>query len=215
MSNRIIIATCGFSSSGKDTISDFIVKTYPNFRKVSFAGNLKAAIGAIFNYDKELLEGQSVESREWRESIDVFWSKKMGREVTPRKLLQFFGTEIMRMQFHSEIWVNAVEHKIVSNPDVNFVVSDLRFQNEMVMLKNLGANIWNIRQKKLPVWWDEAVKYNNNLANSFDTSLLHISEYEWIRANNCYDEIIQNTFGKLQETFDCVNNLINNKLNSM
>ncbi len=42
----------------------------------------------MFNWDREMLEGNTKESREWREKPDAFWSKQMDKEITPRWVLQ-------------------------------------------------------------------------------------------------------------------------------
>ena len=69
MTQKLIIGICGFQGSGKDTVADYLVNTH-DFRRISFAGTLKDAVSAIFGWDRELLEGRTRESREWREQID-------------------------------------------------------------------------------------------------------------------------------------------------
>ncbi len=93
----MLIGVVGLIGSGKGTVADRIEQKH-GFRKDSFAKSLKDAVSSMFNWDRELLEGKGNASREWREQPDKFWSEKFGKEVTPRWVLQYFGTEVMRGQ---------------------------------------------------------------------------------------------------------------------
>ena len=59
-----IIGICGFIGSGKDTAADYLVN-FHGFRRDSFAATLKDAVGAVFGWDRELLEGRTKEARAW------------------------------------------------------------------------------------------------------------------------------------------------------
>ena len=87
-----IVGICGLIGSGKDTVAKRLIENH-GFQKVSFAETLKDATADIFQWPRELLEGDTDESRVWREREDFWWSKKLGWKVTPRKALQIMGTE--------------------------------------------------------------------------------------------------------------------------
>ena len=91
----MLIGLVGLIGSGKDTVAERLV-TQHGFERDSFAKSLKDATASIFGWDRELLEGNTKESREWREQPDIFWSKKFNKEITPRWVLQYFGTEVCR-----------------------------------------------------------------------------------------------------------------------
>ena len=101
----MVIGICGLISSGKDTIADYLIKEH-NFHKISFADKLKDSVATMFSWDRELLDGKTIESREWREQVDSYWSAETGRTITPRLVLQEFGTECMRNGFYDGIWVS-------------------------------------------------------------------------------------------------------------
>ena len=79
-----LIAICGFQGSGKDTLANILIEKY-GYTKVSFGGILKDAISIIFNWDRDLLEGTTIKSREWRETVDDWWAKRLDiPNLTPR-----------------------------------------------------------------------------------------------------------------------------------
>ena len=69
---NMIIGICGLIGSGKGTVADVLVDQ--GFKKVSFADRLKDGVSTIFGWDRAMLEGDTDESRQWREQRDDFWS---------------------------------------------------------------------------------------------------------------------------------------------
>ena len=132
----MIIGICGLIGSGKGTVADTLVTTY-GFQKLSFADKLKDAVSEMFEWPRQMLEGKTPQSRDWRERPDAFWSSEMGKDITPRHVLQVFGTECMRHGFFDGVWVSLVKKKIQENPNTNWVLPDTRFPNEVNMIKNL------------------------------------------------------------------------------
>ena len=107
-----IIAIAGFIGSGKDTAAEYLINNH-NFTKLSFAGALKDCVSVVFGWDRVLLEGETLESRQWREQIDPWWAKRLDMpNLTPRWVLQYWGTEVCRISFHKDIWVAALENKL-------------------------------------------------------------------------------------------------------
>ena len=68
----MIVGICGLIGSGKGTVADILVEQ--GFTKVSFADKLKDGVSTIFGWDRSLLEGDTDESRDWREQADEFWT---------------------------------------------------------------------------------------------------------------------------------------------
>ena len=128
----MLIGICGLIGSGKDTVAQNLIDNH-NFVKISFADKLKDAVGVMFNWDRTLLDGKTDESRNWREQIDQYWTQETGREITPRLVLQEFGTECMRNGFYDGIWVSLTKKHIIDNPNTNFVIPDVRFPNKTKM----------------------------------------------------------------------------------
>lgn len=127
----MIIGITGFIGSGKDTAADYLC-TFHGFKRVSFAGTLKDAVAAVFGWDRDLLEGSTKMSREWREQVDEWWANRLDiPHLTPRWVLQQWGTEVCRNGFHNDIWVASVENKLRMTQD-NIVITDCRFANEEI-----------------------------------------------------------------------------------
>ncbi len=104
----MIIGICGLIGSGKGTVADILVEQ--GFKKVSFADKLKDGVSTIFGWDRAMLEGDTDESRQWREQRDDFWSNETKMEVTPRLVLQLFGTDCMRNGFDDGVWVSHLKN---------------------------------------------------------------------------------------------------------
>jgi hypothetical protein len=187
---RKIIAFAGLIGSGKGTAADHLINNH-NFVGLSFAGSLKDCLSAVFHWDRELLEGITPESREWRERVDSYWAEKLQiKNFTPRMAMQNIGTDLFRNHFNDSIWTHSLEKKIL-NLNSNVVISDLRFFNESVMLRNLGANIVRIVRGDDPVWYSLARICPDDMKILYPN--VHASEYGW--ASIEFDVIIDNDSG--------------------
>ena len=190
----MIIGIAGLIGSGKGTVADILVEQH-DFTKISFAGKLKDGVASSFGWDRKLLEGDTDESREWRETVDEFWTKETGREITPRLVLQEFGTDCMRNGFYQGIWVSLLKQEILNNSQNNYIIPDVRFKNEIKVIKDIGGQVWNVRRGELPNWWGYAIQDNNNTKSSLMKdyhSDVHQSEWRWIDKDKQFDIIIQN-----------------------
>lgn len=181
----MLIGICGFKSSGKDTIADYLVKEY-GFIRLSFASVLKDIVSIMFNWPRDKLEGLTKEDREWREQVDYWWSRTLKMpQLTPRYVMQYFATDLFRDKFHPDIWVKIVENKlnnIINNPNTNIVISDCRFENEINMILRLGGKIIQVH-RNVPKWFH---KYRDG-EDRYEIDMLHRSEIEWIRCYRDYD----------------------------
>jgi hypothetical protein len=178
----MIIGICGLLGSGKDTLAQILIDKY-NFEKLSFASKLKDIVSILFSWNRKLLEGDTLESRKWREEKDEWWSTKLGKDITPRWVLQNIGTDVFRNHFNDNIWLLVVEKTLMSNLHKNYVITDCRFPNEIQMLKKFGAKIINIR-RNTPNW------FYQYLNEDILPRGVHPSETSWIKTN--FDLIIEN-----------------------
>jgi hypothetical protein len=191
----MLIGVVGLIGSGKGTVSDRLEQKH-NFRKDSFAKSLKDAVSSMFNWDREMLEGKTDESRAWREKPDVFWSKRFGKDVTPRWVLQYFGTEVMRQGMHDSIWIDSCMARYDGKPTV---IADTRFENEIKIIREMGGSILLVKRGQDPDWFTDYVEGNVVPKN------VHLSEYAWAKSE--YDHLITND-GTLENLHSKIDNLI-------
>lgn len=196
MSN--IIGICGFMGSGKDTIADYLVNTY-GFRRESFANSLKDAVASTFNWDREMLEGRSKSSREWREQVDEWWAKRLDMpNLTPRWVLQYFGTEVVRNGFHDDMWIASLENRLAQSTD-DIVITDCRFPNELKAIRGAGGQCIRVKRGEEPEWYEAAKQFNKGPKRNMSWALsrgqlehkgIHPSEYSWVGQK--FDAVLTN-----------------------
>lgn len=206
----MILGVCGLIGSGKDTIADYLVN-FHEFRRDSFAGSLKDAVAFVFGWDREMLEGRTKQSREWRERVDPWWSKRLNMpNLTPRWVLQYWGTEVCRKGFNDDIWIASLENKLQNTTD-NVVISDCRFPNEIAAIKNAGGKVIWVKRGSLPTWYDTALSANqgNEIEKKLMSELgIHASEWSWIGTE--FDAIIDNNQG-IGDLYKSIELLVNNQ----
>ena len=107
--------------------------------------------------------------------------------LTPRWVLQNWGTEVCRYGFHTDIWIASLENKLhKTNEDI--VISDCRFPNEISMIKSLGGTTVRVRRGSDPSWYKSALAVNAGMGkigwslgkSELDKQGIHPSEYAWI-----------------------------------
>lgn len=203
----MIIGICGLIGSGKDTAADYLVN-FHEFRRDSFAATLKDAVAAVFGWDRELLEGRTKAAREWREQVDVWWAVRLGiPTLTPRWVLQQWGTEVCRKSFHDDIWIASVENKLRLSTD-NIVISDCRFPNEIKSIKSQGGKIVWIQRGVIPHWYSVAEQANRGDTKArtwLDAEGIHASEYSW--AGTQFDTVVNNN-GSVEELYSQIKSLV-------
>jgi hypothetical protein len=194
----MLVGITGLIGSGKDTIADYLC-THHGFKRMSFAASLKDAVAAVFGWERELLEGSTKSSREWREQIDPWWSKRLDiPHLTPRWVLQQWGTEVLRGHFHNDIWIASVEYRLLNNRD-DTVITDCRFPNELSAIKRAGGITVRANRGPQPDWYEAAVSFNRGewgnttwaiSKRKLDDLGIHPSEYSSVGLD--YDYHIDN-----------------------
>jgi hypothetical protein len=183
----MIIGVCGFIGSGKDTIADYLTN-FHGYRRESFANSLKDAVAYVFGWDRTMLEGRTKQAREWREQVDPWWSERLDMpNLTPRWVLQYWGTEVCRKAFHDDIWIASLENKLRNSTD-DIVISDCRFPNEIKSIKEAGGIVIRVKRGDDPIWYNDAADMNAGdrcinymMAKTRMQKLkIHASETAWV-----------------------------------
>jgi len=127
----MIIGITGYKGSGKDTIGKYLIDNY-NYKRYAFADPLKEICQTLFSFNDEQLYGNL------KEEQDQYWKN------SPRYFFQKIGTDLFRNQIDQDFWIKVLERKIITNLDQKIVITDVRFQNEFDMIKNLGGIVIRI-----------------------------------------------------------------------
>lgn len=130
MTGRLIGLT-GYAQSGKDTVGQYLV-TEHKYHRIGFADAVRDAVYTL---------NPMIKTDRWetlQEYIDyVGWDRAKVDNSEARRLLQIMGTEVGRMLFGPDVWINIAERKAGSEPRV--VITDVRFPNEADWIRSRGG----------------------------------------------------------------------------
>jgi len=186
-----VVGILGFKGSGKDTAGEYLVREH-GFVVESFANPLKDLISAVFGWDRALLEGNTTDSRAWRETPDPWWEAKLdwhnnagsylGR-FTPRVAMQYIGTDVLRNHFDTNLWIKSLEYRLQGKDRV--VVTDCRFPNECKLIRDNNGLLFRVRRGPEPEWFTsaQAAAMGSEPARMNMATLypgVHISEWAWL-----------------------------------
>jgi hypothetical protein len=126
MKNKYIIAIGGFARSGKDTCCRALLETAPEDikgRRIAFADILKNEV------DEFLIKETGISA----------WTDNPKEKEIIRPFLVFWGTDFRR-QYNPEYWIQKVDKVIEDDNQHNmFIITDLRFPNELEWVKKNGG----------------------------------------------------------------------------
>lgn len=186
-----VIGILGFKGSGKDTAGEYLVREH-GFVVESFANPLKDMVCAIFGWERALIEGNTVDSRTWRETPDPWWEAKLDWEnnpasylgrFTPRVAMQVMGTDILRAHFDDSIWIKSLEARLLRHERV--VITDCRFPNECKLVRDNAGLMIRVRRGPEPEWFtlarSAALGCEMQIKNMQTLyPQVHISEWAWL-----------------------------------
>lgn len=126
----MIIGITGKKGVGKTTMATHIAALYEGFSVFSFSKTLKYTLSYLTGIDVDYFI-----SRKKKESPLDNWNY-----MTPRKMMQLFGTEVAR-HIHPDFWLKSAEYHI---PKGDVIIDDVRFPNEANWIKNRGGVVVKI-----------------------------------------------------------------------
>lgn len=156
----MIIGIAGLKHSGKNTAAKFLAERYEKSFKVrewSFAHDLKVGAARALGVDKNEIEFCDWLKENGTIAIHADDDEKFVNKVTGREYLQLYGTESHREVFGEDFWVDNTLNKI-KNPDDGSaweerldLITDVRFPNEAIGIKEAGGYILRIDRKEVEV----------------------------------------------------------------
>lgn len=155
----IIVALTGPAGAGKDTVADYLV-SHHSYTKLAFADALRDEVGRAFDVSVQLLTQRETKEHpmsalalhrcmdsEFLVSVQhTHGPISLRTPRSPRQIMQWWGTEYRRTQ-NPHYWVDAFMTRFIraqSEGQQRFVVTDVRRANEAELLRELGANLWQI-----------------------------------------------------------------------
>ena len=125
-----LIGLTGKARSGKDTVGDYL--TMYNYETYAMASPIKEACRAAFGWTDEHLFG------DLKEVVDPLYG------ITPREAMQKMGTEFGRDMINPKLWELRAKQQIDSTEYL--VITDLRFDNEALLVLKSGGIVLNIER---------------------------------------------------------------------
>ncbi len=189
----MLIGLSGNIGCGKTTVEQYLQSQ--GFVSLSFADALKK-IGKIFGFDHDQMYGTQQQKMEIHKNLNV----------SGREFLQKVGTELFRNNIRKVlpnfsitygIWSDIVMRQLDTSQ--NTVISDVRFLDEVKMIKDKGGIIIRIVRD------NREIGDNLNIPEPFQTD---ISQHASEKMDIPYDFIIYND-GSLEKLYNSVKNLTN------
>lgn len=125
-----VVGVLGYAHAGKSTLAREIERNYKGTKvlRYSFARPLKEGVAAMFGFSHEQMYGDAKDHSDERYD-----------DATPRDLLKFVGTDLIRDQLHQRLpgmphtlWVSRFHDFVREHQDEDalVVVDDVRFADE-------------------------------------------------------------------------------------
>lgn len=128
-----IIGLTGLKGCGKSTVASIIKKM--GYAEYSFAQPMKEALSAMTGLDYQIFDSQDTKEL----PLEQFDG------VTPRQMMQTLGTEWGRQMIHPDLWLIIAKQRLSNLEYV--VVSDIRFENEAALIREMGGVIIHIERQ--------------------------------------------------------------------
>jgi hypothetical protein len=173
----MIIGLSGKMRVGKTTIANHLLKLLPEYVKKSFGDFLKEETSEKFDYP---LEWNYTEEGKNKTVVhnDLYYGK-----MTVRKILQWWGTDIIRAKYPNH-WVEKMMEYTINHKCV--IIDDIRFPNEAYFVKQNG---FLVRVKPYDGWQSDEYAMHES-----ETALDDFKEW---------DLLIQSKYnGALEATYD-------------
>ena len=181
-----VVGLVGMRGAGKDTAAKILIEH--GWRRIAFADTLYQEAAKAFGVTEDFLANRDKKETPQHELALAFCREQaftttvlaaegleLGRSSakellaglnnlrSPREILQKWGTEYRRRLFRDDYWRTQVHQAIQAEPNVNFVVTDVRFPDEAALItEQLKGQLGRIVRP--------------SMLGSHDPALLHASE---------------------------------------
>jgi len=135
----MIIGLTGYAQSGKDTVAKILVEQY-GYGRIAFADPIKTLV-----YKANPIVGLVANEPIYlRHLVDTVGWEEAKKNSEVRRLLQEIGVGA-RESLDDTVWVVAALRQM-DDVTKNYVVTDVRFENEALQIKSVGGQIWRVKR---------------------------------------------------------------------
>jgi len=131
-----IIGLTGYAQSGKDTLASILVEKY-GYSRIAFADKIRDFLYGINPMVACSPTGYL------QDLVNLVGWDKAKQEPQVRRLLQDLGISA-RDLIDENIWVTSALSSVTK--DQRVVVTDVRFENEAMMIKLMGGQLWRVKR---------------------------------------------------------------------
>lgn len=157
MSAPHLIGLTGLATSGKDTVGALL--RMRGYQRLAFADAVREEVYQFIsqygNTDNGLMSPPARLSYKSRCLLDRgafklsdVWKKPTDPDF--RSLLQEWGTEYRRAQ-DPDYWVKSMQQNIAYLGGLSVMITDVRFPNEVELVKSNGGQIWRVERPGTPL----------------------------------------------------------------
>lgn len=136
-----LIALTGPKGVGKDTLGELICQLVPGARTIAFADPIKKVVQHLFDLDPSNTTQYDLFKRG---SVDVCLPGHLTHVVSGRHLVREIG--MMMRDYNVDQFTSYVRSQIQAHPDTLWVVTDLRFANETLMVRCSGGIVVRVER---------------------------------------------------------------------
>ena len=134
--NYNLIGLTGYAQSGKDTVASILVKKY-GYTRVAFADKIRDFLYGINPMVACSPTGYL------QDLVNLVGWDNAKQEPQVRRLLQDLGISAREL-LDENIWITTALGKV--SKDERVVVTDVRFENEAMMIKLMGGQLWRVKR---------------------------------------------------------------------
>jgi CRISPR/Cas system CSM-associated protein Csm4 (group 5 of RAMP superfamily) len=138
----MIIGLTGYAQSGKDTLANLLVENY-GYTRVAFADKIRD-----FLYEMNpMVDTVAFEPIFLKERVDRDGWEVAKQNPHIRRALQNAGVAA-RKTFGEGFWVHEAMKSMLEDPrpDMNYVITDVRFLNEADMIRANKGQMWRVKR---------------------------------------------------------------------
>lgn len=172
----MLIGIAGKARVGKDTLAEYLEKEYL-LTRYAFAEPMKRALSIAFDLNERHLSG------DLKEVTHPLYG------VSPREMMQKFGTDYARKMICDDVWLKRAELFIDNMSKQKFyhgtVISDVRFENEAQWIRKQGGYIIHIERPGAPKVNEHSSEAGVSKA-SLDFTILNNDRVDQLYRAGCY-----------------------------